>query len=89
MHYHVIVYNKRREPTWLYDNFLDGLIPSETLELMRCHGALCSPTIHDRGLCEHCTMDTHCHIIDPSGRKYCPVLFHDAVKPPWRLEDLV
>ena len=42
------------------------------------------------GICEHCTFDHRCHVIEAgTGRKYCPVLFHDAIKPSWSLAELV
>jgi hypothetical protein len=42
------------------------------------------------GLCEHCTLDTYCHVVEyPSGRKYSTALFHDAVKPAWEIDQLV
>ena len=92
MLYWVIIqkHNKRGapvgDPFFLHDDFIDGLVPDHVLEMMICLN------VRDQlGLCGHCGQDTHCHVIEhPSGRKYCPILFHDAVKPAsWRVEDLL
>jgi len=39
--------------------------------------------------CRECGMDDHPHPIRPDGSKFCTILFHDAVKPKWKLEDVV
>ncbi len=48
------------------------------------------------GICKGCEMACHCHVLVPipniagcdSYKKLCTVLFHDLVKPQWRLEDV-
>jgi hypothetical protein len=45
------------------------------------------------GLCDKCygaIVHVICNDIDPDGytNKFCPVLFHDLVKPPWKLENV-
>lgn len=90
MLYWIILRNKRGEPYHHHDNFLPGVVPDHVLETMRVPGPLCYPSITDQGLCEHCTMGPHCHVIEyGTGRKYCTVLFHDAVKPKWRMADVL
>jgi len=53
---------------------------------------LLANTIDDLGLCKNCEFDCHCHILRKIARgtwdKLCSVLFHDLVKPPWKLEEL-
>lgn len=39
--------------------------------------------------CSHCDMDWRCHPHNEHGKKYCTILFHDAVKPKWELEEVV
>jgi hypothetical protein len=38
--------------------------------------------------CRHCGMDDKSHPISHDGSKFCTVLFHDAVRPDWRLENV-
>jgi len=72
----------------LDDSLLPGiLLPDKSLQNMRCE-------IADRlGLCKDCPVASRSHVIvwvnENLGEKYCPVLFHDAVKPKWRIEELV
>lgn len=42
------------------------------------------------GLCRLCDVQgRRCHVIEEStGRKLCPVLFVDAVHPPWTVEEV-
>jgi hypothetical protein len=91
MHYHVGIQphdkHGKRVGDWyfLYDYILPGLIPEHVLEMMRA-----TYVREQLGLCHDCQVAYQCHVIEhPTGRKYCPVLFHDAVKPAWRIEDLV
>lgn len=91
MHYHVGIQphdkQSKRNGDWYYlhDYILPGIIPDYVLEMM--HDQFVRKEI---GLCEGCEVAYHCHVIEePSGRKFCPVLFHDAVKPSWKIEDLV
>jgi hypothetical protein len=51
---------------------------------------------NELGLCEETDcMGNFCHVMieikDRPGcfAKYCPILFNDAVKPKWRVEDLI
>jgi hypothetical protein len=68
------------------DWVLPGVIPDRVFDLMECSQVpeLC-------GLCAKCPWDGGiCHVIESdTGRKFGPVLFHDAVKPKWKIEDLL
>lgn len=68
-----------------YDYFLPGLIPDHVLELMIAN------TVDEKmGLCKNCESAYHCHVIEEgTGKKYCPILFCDVVKPNWRVEQLL
>lgn len=68
---------------WHEYNLFDFILPKEVRPLFM------ASTAHDLGLCEHCDLDHFCHPIDETGRKYCTVLFHDAIKPDWKLKDLI
>lgn len=86
MHYWILLKNKQGDAYHHFDNFLPGLVPDSTLEIMN---AIVTAWPMDE-LCVACPLDCRPHVIElESGRKYCTVLFHDAVKPRWRLEDLV
>ena len=41
-------------------------------------------------LCKLCDVQGHrCHVVeDQTGRKFCPVLFADAVHPPWKVDQI-
>ncbi len=39
--------------------------------------------------CPMCELAGQPHPIKPDGSKYCTVLLHDAVKPDWRIKDIV
>ena len=43
---------------------------------------------HFPNWCHECGLDCYCHPYDEQGRKYCTVLYHDAVVPDWAIEDL-
>ncbi|MCE5279407.1 MAG: hypothetical protein ABFD92_02160 [Planctomycetaceae bacterium] len=62
------------------DSFLAGLIPQRVIDMLTIAFA------DGLGLCHGCTMASRCHVIGPDGTKYCTVLFHDAVRPAWRIE---
>ena len=82
---------------WYYDSILPGFIPDHMFDLME------SRFVHDNlDICEHCPSDGRiCHVQITSeeivhedgtiegGRILCPYLFHDVVKPKWKLEDVV
>jgi hypothetical protein len=81
MMYGIILRANDGSGEWFYDSILSGLIPDHVFDLM-----VDSVVDKDLGLCRLC--DVHgarCHVIDFSkgGRKLCPVLFVDAVHPPW------
>ena len=80
------IYLKTKKDYKYYnDYFLPGIIPERILDM------ICDRFVDDvLKLCENCNMDTACHIIDgETGRKYCPILFYDIVKPTWKLKDLL
>jgi hypothetical protein len=96
MHYWIWLTDRKTGNPYIYrDSFLPGVIPQHVLEMMVCPGPLCRPSLDDAGLCEHCTMACHPHVMQPVPEKdgyyrhLCTVLFHDAVKPAWRMEDVV
>ena len=72
-------------PEWFHDSILPGLIPDRVFDLMETNHV--ADVLH---LCRLCDVHgTRCHVIEePSGRKLCPVLFADAVKPPWTVDQV-
>lgn len=69
---------------------LPGFIPDAVVDMMRCERVE-----RDLKLCRHvgCQQAYHCHVLlatkDPhTYEKLCPVLFHDVVKPEWKVEEL-
>jgi hypothetical protein len=74
---------RRSGPFIFTDAFLPGIIPPRRIEQTSCESA------EDLGLCEKCT-GAPAHVIEEkSGRKFCPVLFSDLVKPKWTAKDLI
>ena len=73
---------------WVYESLLD-FVPREVLDLMEC------TFVHDLGLCKLCEeMAYRAHVLQPTGRPHeyrnlCTILFHDAVKPDWKLSEVV
>jgi len=80
-----VTLRKKGEPFFFSETLLDGLFAKELLLHTRVD------FIEKLGLCDRC-YGRMAHIIsndiDPGGytNKYCPVLFHDLVKPGWKLE---
>ena len=64
------------------DGVLPGVVPSHVMERLTVGFA------DEMDLCNECGMASRCHIIGPGGAKYCTVLFHDAIRPEWKLEDV-
>ena len=85
MQYTVLLRKGRYDYVYHDDYFLDGLIPSHVLELMIAN------VVGDKlGICKGCEIASKCHVIEyGTGKKYCPVLFHDVVKPSWEVKQLV
>jgi len=85
MQYTVVLRKGRYDHVFHHDCFLDGLIPEHVLELMIAN------TVGDKlDLCTGCETASKCHVIEEgTGKKYCPILFHDVVKPDWEVEQLV
>ena len=91
MMYGIILRGKDGKPYWFHDSILPGLIPDRVFDLMEC-----SVVDTQLGLCELCDVQgARCHVIDESQgeenpcRKLCPVLFADAVHPPWKVAQIV
>jgi hypothetical protein len=78
---------KRGKHMLFSETLLDGLINNEFILHTR------SDFVERLGLCDKC-YGSICHVIcndaDPNGytNKFCPVLFHDLIKPQWKLEDV-
>lgn len=74
------------EPVLFEDSLLD-IYPQRTLELMEFN-----KVPEKIGMCKECNLDTRCHVmveIDKNtSMKLCPILFHDVVKPRWKLKDI-
>lgn len=96
MHYEIDLLDKNGEPYYFRDVLLDGIIPKHVIEMM-------DPRFvsNELDLCKECPMDCHCHVLvldqdtinkkDGSGESYsklCTVLFHDVVRPKWKLKDI-
>ena len=82
-----VVIKKKNKIVDIYDHMLPGIIPAHVLDMM--------VTLYvqkELRLCENCALDYRCHVMQwvEKGiwRKLCPVLFHDAVRPEWKIKDL-
>ena len=72
------------DPFVFHGNLLPGILPAHVEEMLSYRFA------DEMGLCDECPMAFYTHPIeDGTGRKYCTVLLHDAVKPPWKVADVV
>ena len=86
MTYEVLL-DTKAGPEWFYDSLLDGIVESKLLLHTR------SDYAERLGLCDKC-YGAITHIISnditPNGytNKYCPVLFHDLIKPEWSLSKI-
>jgi hypothetical protein len=78
---------KRGNPIYYTETLLDGLFDKEFILHTR------SDFVERLGLCDKC-YGCICHVVsndvDPGGytNKFCPVLFHDLIKPSWKLQDV-
>ena len=86
MHYEIMLWGGSDRWYWHQDSILPGLIPPHVFDLMECRTV---DTVLE--LCRLCDVQgARCHVIEvPSGRKLCPILFHDAVHPSWEVSDVV
>jgi hypothetical protein len=88
MIYGVMVRGKDGYARWVYDSVLPGLIPDHVFD------AMVTDVVDDLGLCKLCDVQgARCHVFEEvqdgnGGRKMCPILFHDVVKPKWKVEDV-
>lgn len=77
-------YDEDTEWSFSEDNFIDNVIvPKEKEVLFK------SETSEFLGLCGKCEMACCSHPLDEEGRKWCSVMFHDLIRPKWKLRDLV
>lgn len=85
MQYWIILRKGKYGHVHHFDYFLPGLIPARILEM-----TLVSFVAEQFNLCENCELASHCHVIEEgTGKKYCPILFCDVVKPSWKVEQLI
>lgn len=84
MIYWIDLIGKAEEPYVFSDSFLPGIkIPERVIPKLRAEFA---DDMLD--LCVLCDMDWKCHPIGAHGEKYCTIMFHDAIKPSWKLEEV-
>jgi len=84
MRYEIILRNKQGEAEWFSETFLPNIIvPDRILPLLMADFA------DDYGLCNDCDMDTRCHPLNEEGYKYCTILFHDSIRPNWKLKNVI
>jgi hypothetical protein len=86
-----VVLRRRGKIIFFKDYLLDGFVPPHVIDMMWDRFV-----DEELELCKHCEVAYQCHVMQPreekppySYRKLCPVLFHDAFNPPWRIKDLV
>jgi hypothetical protein len=84
--YWITLKNRRGEPRVFRGSLLPGFVPQRVIDLMLCE------VVEDvLDLCRLCDVQgQRCHVIEEgTGRKYCPVLFADAVRPGWAVADVL
>ena len=81
-----IYLNKNGEPKLFQDSLLD-IYPKRTIDLMEFN-----KVPEKIGMCHECSLNCHCHVMEEikegTYRLLCPILFHDVVKPPWKLSEI-
>lgn len=87
MQYRIIIKGKNGEPVNFEDAYLPGFYPVPDKLLPHLKSAWVDK--HYPEWCSECGLDDCCHPIAEDGSKYCTVLFHDAIRPPWKIEDVV
>jgi hypothetical protein len=85
MHYWIFLTTKSGATVQFKDQILPGVVPDHVLDLMEAMFVE-----KELKLCKLCDVQgRRCHVIDEAtGRKLCPVLFVDAVKPPWTVQEV-
>lgn len=74
----------RKRGPYIFEDVVPWVIPQWRIEQ-----TLDSFVDKELGFCKNCN-GYICHVIEHgTGRKFCTVLFHDLVKPGWKLEDVV
>ena len=86
MTYNIWLKSKRGKIFLYQDSILPGLIPDHVFDLM-----VCNVVERDLGLCAKCDVEgARGHVLEAgSGRKFCPVLFKDVVKPSWMVDQCI
>ena len=84
MHYWIWLRDRQGKPYILKDSLLPGIVPQKQIE----HTA--DRFVDEKlGICSTCS-GTMAHVIEEgTGRKFCPILFCDLVKPKWSPKDLL
>ena len=83
MFYSIWLKDRKGEPFNWEDGFLPGIIPAHQIEHTACQ------FVEALGICKTCE-GTLAHVIEEgTGRKFCPILFHDLLKPKWKVRDLI
>lgn len=89
MQYSIVLSNPKTGNAEYYDDvLLPGFYPEHVFDLM------VAGMVHkEMGICEHRDMACHCHVLhwidEHKARKLCTVLFHDLIKPRWKLKDVI
>jgi hypothetical protein len=85
MTYSIMLYDRKNEAYWYHDSILPGFVPDHVLAMMAC-----DYVEKELDLCRLCDVNgARCHVIvDPDGKKLCPVLFADAAKPKWKVSQI-
>jgi hypothetical protein len=82
-----VTLKKHGEIIFFTESLLDGLFDKELVLHTR------ADFIERLGLCDTCygcMPHIICNDVDPEGytNKFCPILFHDLIKPSWKLQEV-
>jgi hypothetical protein len=82
-----VTLQRRGKIIFYSETLLDGLFDKELILHTR------ADFIEDLGMCDNCYGCMYhiiCNDIDPEGytNKFCPIFFHDVIKPSWKLEEV-
>ncbi len=90
MQYSIFIKDKPYKPDYNYHIIEECFLPGIIIPL-RIEELLTSEWVEKYypEWCFECSMACHNHPIRPDGSKFCTILFHDAVKPKWKIEDVL
>lgn len=81
------IWLNRKNKLILFEDYILDIFPKRTIDLMEFN-----KVPEKIGMCDDCNLNSHCHVMERIAentfRLLCPILFHDVVKPRWKLSEI-